>query len=184
MRRIHQEELAKEEEVDNEKIILLEKKRLFSPGKRDKSWSIVPSSHHYYRTIGSRISFCVLLILVTVSYFSAINLTNKYSRIIDGCDIASKTMATRSSSQPLPPQSRTTATTDIHTNTINQNAEDFDGCWRRCPPVRVNNIIVNFHAQAGLNDRFYIMDRLGSLAGYLCANLHVSILINRDFYPV
>lgn len=47
------------------------------------------------------------------------------------------------------------------------------GCWRRCPRTRKNHIVVNFNRRAGLNDRFYIIERMTNIAGYLCANLHI-----------
>jgi hypothetical protein len=47
------------------------------------------------------------------------------------------------------------------------------GCWRKCPNQRRNHIVVNFNRQAGLNDRFYIIERMANIAGYLCANLHI-----------
>jgi hypothetical protein len=47
-------------------------------------------------------------------------------------------------------------------------------CWRRCAH-RNNHIVVNFNRGAGLNDRFYIINHLANLAGYLCAELHVPV---------
>jgi len=51
-------------------------------------------------------------------------------------------------------------------------------CVRQCPHSRRNNKIVLFfqgqwYEQAGLNDRVFVFQRMGHLAGYLCARLYV-----------
>ena len=65
-----------------------------------------------------------------------------------------------------------TTTIALSTLASHIHSQKYQSCWRQCPH-RNNHIVVNYGPGAGANDRFYIMNQLGNLAGYLCATLHV-----------
>ena len=60
------------------------------------------------------------------------------------------------------------------TNIDRKNSSDneWEPCWRQCLS-RNNKIIVSNNWKAGLNDRFYIFERLIIIVGYLCATVVV-----------